>query len=129
MCKFYPHPTPTHLPLPQGIREIVRFSSKIHAHLPHHRRIWEPHSLYQSKVNFITRRSCGSNPFPAIEKGTFLSEIRLKRFFFCAKMNMGAKRIIPKDPYFTPILFVSIQQIILINHGSFVCITTVIFFI
>ena len=42
---------------------------------------------------------------------------------------MVAKRIIPKYPYFTPILFVSIQQIILINHGSFVYITTVIFFI
>ena len=66
---------------------------------------------------------------PRNRKRTFLSEIRLKRFFFCIKSNMVAKRIIPKYPYFTPILFMSIQQIILINHGSFVYITTVIFFI
>ena len=60
------------------------------------------HSLYRTKVNLITRRSCGSNPFPAIEKGTFLSEIRLKRFFFCVKSNMGANEDTMDSAVLTP---------------------------
>jgi hypothetical protein len=38
---LYPHLTPTQLHLPQGIWKIDRFSSKIHTHLPHPRRIRE----------------------------------------------------------------------------------------